>query len=85
VVPDLSLAAAVAANKVAYNGELAKQCADATAKQSCDITARDSHVEPVTCTKGIDPARTVTLIPGRELPRWSLQPRGARKIRSNCR
>src|SRR5258705_13372673 len=49
VVSDPSVAAGVAAHKIDYNGERAKLCVDAIAKQSCDLTARDSHIVPKAC------------------------------------
>ena len=48
--PDPSLAAAVAAHKVTYDGELARQCVDAIAAQGCDVTARDAHISPAACS-----------------------------------
>jgi hypothetical protein len=45
------LAGALAAHKLDYDGERAKQCVDATAKQSCDLTAHDSHVAPTACAQ----------------------------------
>src|SRR3954470_8642850 len=49
LVPDTSLAAAIDAGNVHYDGERAKQCVDATAAQSCDLTAHDSRALPSTC------------------------------------
>lgn len=49
VVSDPSVTAGVAAHKIDYNGERAKQCVDAIAKQSCDLTTRDSHIAPKAC------------------------------------
>ena len=49
VTPDPSVAAAVAAHKIVYDAERAKQCVDALASQSCDLTARDSHLPPKAC------------------------------------
>ena len=51
VVPDTSIAAAIANHKIDYDGERARQCVDATAKQSCDITAHDAHLPPAACTQ----------------------------------
>lgn len=51
VVPDPSLVGAIAAHKVDYHGELAKQCVDATAKQSCDLTTRDAHLGIKACAE----------------------------------
>lgn len=51
IVPDASLAGAVAAHKVSYDGERAKQCVDATAKQSCDLTTHDSHLGLKACSE----------------------------------
>jgi hypothetical protein len=50
VLPDTSVAAAIAAHKIRYDGERARQCVDATAAQSCDVTAHDSHLAPRACT-----------------------------------
>jgi hypothetical protein len=49
VIPDVSVAAAITAHKVTYDGERAKQCVDAIAKQSCDVTAHDSRTLAVVC------------------------------------
>jgi hypothetical protein len=49
-LPDVSVGSAVAAHKMAYDGERAKQCVDATAAQSCDLTAHDVHIAPAACT-----------------------------------
>jgi hypothetical protein len=51
VVPDTSLAAAIAAKAVKYDGQQAKQCIDATAKQGCDSTGADVHLPPDACVK----------------------------------
>jgi hypothetical protein len=51
VVPDPSLAAAIAAHKVAYDGERASQCVDALARQGCDLTTRDAHSGPAACAE----------------------------------
>lgn len=48
--PDDSLAAAVEAAVVGYDGERAQQCIDATAKQSCDRNTRNARVAPSACT-----------------------------------
>ncbi|HMG52130.1 MAG TPA: hypothetical protein VK601_01585, partial [Kofleriaceae bacterium] len=50
VAPDVSVRAAVAAHKIAYDGGRAQQCVDATAARSCDLTAHDAHVAPAACT-----------------------------------
>jgi hypothetical protein len=50
-LPDLSVAGAIAAHKIAYDGERAQRCVDATAQQSCDVTAPDSHIAPAACTE----------------------------------
>jgi len=47
--PDPSVAAGVAAHKITYDGGRARQCLEAIANQSCDITAHDAHVEPAAC------------------------------------
>ena len=47
--PDPSARAAVAAHKIDYDGERARQCVDAIASQSCDVTAHDVHVAPPAC------------------------------------
>lgn len=49
--PNPSVSSAVAANKITYDGELARQCVDAMASQSCDVTAHDEHVAPDACSK----------------------------------
>jgi hypothetical protein len=49
-VPDASLAAAVAAHKIDFDGQRAKQCVDAIARQSCDASAHDVRVPPAACT-----------------------------------
>jgi hypothetical protein len=49
VVANDSLAGAIAANKVHYDGGRALLCVDAISKQSCDLTADDSHIMPVAC------------------------------------
>jgi hypothetical protein len=51
IVSDPSLAAAIAAGAALYDGERAKQCVDATAAQSCDLTTRDSHIAPKACAE----------------------------------
>jgi hypothetical protein len=51
VVPDASLAGAIAAGKVGYDGERAKECVDALARLSCDVTARDAHLGPAACAE----------------------------------
>jgi hypothetical protein len=51
IVLDASLTGAMAAHKVNYDGERAKQCVDATATKSCDLTAHDAHFEPAACSK----------------------------------
>jgi hypothetical protein len=50
-LPDASVAGAIAAHKARYDGERARQCVDATAAQSCDLTAHDSHIAPAACTE----------------------------------
>lgn len=50
VVPDVNLGGAIKADKVHYDGQQAQQCIDATAKQSCDLTATDSHIAPPACS-----------------------------------
>jgi len=49
VIPDVSVAGALAAHKLAYDGGRAKQCVDATARQSCDLTAHDSRTLAAVC------------------------------------
>jgi len=49
--PDPSVGAAIAAHKVDYDGERARQCVDAIANQGCDLTADDVHVSPVACSE----------------------------------
>ncbi|HET9620755.1 MAG TPA: hypothetical protein VFP84_05295 [Kofleriaceae bacterium] len=51
VVPSTSLAAAIKDDKVHYDGQRARQCVDAIAKQSCDLTAADSHIPPAACAE----------------------------------
>lgn len=51
VVPNTSLAGAIQADKVKYDGQRARQCIDALAKQSCDLTAEDSHITPTACAE----------------------------------
>lgn len=51
VVANTSLAAAVAAGKVHYDGHRARACVDAAAQQSCDLTADDSHVPAAACAQ----------------------------------
>jgi hypothetical protein len=51
VVPNTSIAAAIQADKIHYDGKRARQCVDAMAKQSCDLTADDSHVTPTACAQ----------------------------------
>jgi hypothetical protein len=41
--------AAVAAQKITYDGEQARQCVDATASQGCDLAAHDAHIPPAAC------------------------------------
>ena len=48
-IPDASIAAAVAAHKLDYDAELGRQCVDALARQSCDLTARDVRTPPAAC------------------------------------
>jgi len=50
MVTDPSVGAAIAAHKIEYSGEFARQCVDATANQSCDLTAHDSHIPPSACS-----------------------------------
>jgi hypothetical protein len=50
-LPDTSVAAAIAAHKARYDGERARLCVDATAAQSCDVTAHDAHVAPAACAE----------------------------------
>lgn len=50
-LPDASVAGAIAAHKVRYDGARARQCVDATAAQSCDLTAHDAHIAPAACTE----------------------------------
>jgi len=57
--PDASVAGAIAAHKADYDGAYAKQCVDATARQSCDgadfelehfdVNTRSSDFEPKAC------------------------------------
>lgn len=49
--PDPSVGAAIAAQKISYDGERARQCVDAIASQSCDVTAHDSHISPTACSE----------------------------------
>ena len=49
--PDPSVGAAIAAHKVDYDGERARQCVDAIANQSCDVTADDAHLSPIACSE----------------------------------
>jgi hypothetical protein len=49
VVTDVSVAAAIGAQKVTYDGTRAKQCIDALSKQSCDLSAHDSRIQPAVC------------------------------------
>jgi hypothetical protein len=51
VVSDPSVAAAITAGKIKYDGERAQQCIDAIAKQGCDLTAHDTHIPPAECTE----------------------------------
>ena len=51
IVPDRSLAGAIAAHKVGYSGERARACADATAQLGCDLTAHDAHIAPAPCSE----------------------------------
>jgi hypothetical protein len=46
---DPSVPAAVAAHKITYDGELARQCVDAKASQACDVTAHDAHIPAAAC------------------------------------
>jgi hypothetical protein len=49
--PNPSLSAAVAAHKITYDGEQARQCVDATANQGCDLAAHDAHIPAVACSQ----------------------------------
>src|SRR5882672_7413220 len=49
--PDPSLSAAVAAHKITYDDELARECVDAIASQGCDLTAHDAHIPPGACSE----------------------------------
>jgi hypothetical protein len=51
VLSDPSLAGAIAAHKVDYDGQAARQCVDATAVQSCDRTADDVRSPPEACSR----------------------------------
>jgi hypothetical protein len=51
VIPDVSVAAAIAAHKIRYDGAAAQRCVDATAARSCDLTAHDAHIAPAACTE----------------------------------
>lgn len=46
---DPSVPAAVAAHKIAYDGERARECLDFIANQSCDVTSHDAHTPPPAC------------------------------------
>jgi hypothetical protein len=48
-VGDASVAAGVATEKIAYDGERAKQCVDATAAQSCDLTTSEARAGIAAC------------------------------------
>lgn len=48
---DPSVSAAIAAHKIDYDGERARQCVDAIASQSCDLTAHDAHIPPSACSE----------------------------------
>jgi hypothetical protein len=48
---DESLRAAIAKNKVAYDGTAAQKCLDALAAISCDTTQRDARLEPEPCAQ----------------------------------
>jgi hypothetical protein len=49
--PNPGVGAAITAHKLRYDGERARQCVDATAQQSCDLTAHDSHLAPSACAE----------------------------------
>lgn len=49
--PDPSVSAAVAAHKITYDGDIGRQCVDAMANQSCDVTAHDAHTPPAVCSR----------------------------------
>jgi len=51
VLSDPSVAGAIAARKVDYDGALARQCVDATAAQSCDLTAPEARAAPAACSR----------------------------------
>lgn len=51
VVPDPSVAAAIAAHKIDYDGERARACVAATAAQSCDVTSREARIPPIACVE----------------------------------
>ena len=51
VLPNPGLAAAIAGHKVDYDGELARQCVDATAARSCDDTAPDVRRPSDACSR----------------------------------
>ncbi len=51
LIPDTSLAAAVGAKTVRYDGVSAKRCVDAVAKLSCDGTSAEARTPPAACVK----------------------------------
>jgi hypothetical protein len=51
VVSSVDLAGAVAAHKVDYDGARAKDCVDATAEQSCDLSAPDARATAAGCAQ----------------------------------
>lgn len=54
IVPDPSIAAAIDADVLKYDGGRAKSCVDAIAQQSCDLTTADGHALPAACTEMFD-------------------------------
>lgn len=50
-LPNPSVSGAVAAHKITYDGERARQCVDGIASQSCDFAAHDAHVSPSACSE----------------------------------
>ncbi|HET7501991.1 MAG TPA: hypothetical protein VFK02_13335 [Kofleriaceae bacterium] len=48
---DTSVAGAIDAGKIRYDGEAASACVDAIARQSCDLTAEDARARPAACDR----------------------------------
>jgi hypothetical protein len=49
VLPNTSIAAAISAGKIHYDGAQAQDCVTQTSQLSCDTTAHDAHVTPAAC------------------------------------